>query len=111
MILSITYGIEATSWDDPYVTKIEHMLALGGDAGLPGAWLVDSLPFRTWIRVSSFCGQINLCYSQICAGVGSRCRIQTTGQGMEEACYRNIGCTFPVRQEQRGKYTVFGSNP
>lgn len=46
MILSITYGIEATSWDDPYVIKIEEMLAIAGHAGLPGAWLVDSLPFR-----------------------------------------------------------------
>ena len=46
IILSTAYGIEVQPSGDPYVKISEMGLKAMADTGNPGAFLVDSLPFR-----------------------------------------------------------------
>ncbi|KAF7420894.1 hypothetical protein PC9H_011412 [Pleurotus ostreatus] len=43
-ILEVTYGIQVSSYNDPYVTNAEQCLAALASASIPGAFLVDTFP-------------------------------------------------------------------
>jgi hypothetical protein len=47
IILSIAYGIEVESENDPYVALVEQAMDALNDAARSGVYLVDSLP---WLR-------------------------------------------------------------
>jgi len=58
MILSITYGITIEDSGDPYIFTAEIALNGLGEAGIPGTFLVDYLPFfkyiPSWMPGASF---------------------------------------------------------
>ena len=43
--MKIGYGISVQESDDPYISIAEVVLSGGPEAGVPGAFLVDFLPF------------------------------------------------------------------
>ncbi|KAK7052987.1 hypothetical protein VNI00_004308 [Paramarasmius palmivorus] len=49
IIMSIAYGIEVLPKDDPYVTLAQDAIKPLLDAMVPGAFLVDSLPFLKYV--------------------------------------------------------------
>jgi len=61
MILSVAYGIPIKESDDPYITIAEIALNGFAEAGIPGTFLVDYLPFLkyvpSWMPGASFKGQ------------------------------------------------------
>lgn len=44
MILNITYGIDVQDFNDPYVQTVEKAMDALTEAGVPGAFLVDTFP-------------------------------------------------------------------
>jgi hypothetical protein len=46
LIIQIVYGIKVLPKDDPYITTAEKVAEAAATAGIPGAFLVDSLPIR-----------------------------------------------------------------
>src|SRR5271170_2084606 len=50
-ILSTAYGIKVRSENDPYIKMAKTSLHAMACAGNSGAYLVDSLPFRTYNRI------------------------------------------------------------
>jgi len=58
MILSVAYGIPIKESDDPYITIAEIALNGFAEAGIPGTFLVDYLPFLkyvpSWMPGASF---------------------------------------------------------
>lgn len=44
LIMTITYGQRAASWDDPHIKKIFTLLEHFVQMASPGAWLVDAFP-------------------------------------------------------------------
>lgn len=47
--MSLTYGIDVQEHDDPYITAAQRGGAGVAIAGVPGAFLVESLPFLKYI--------------------------------------------------------------
>jgi len=45
--MSLTYGFEVKSHDDPFLVAAERGVTLTEEATVPGAFLVDSLPICT----------------------------------------------------------------
>jgi len=58
MILSLAYGITIKDSDDPYISTAEISLNGFAEAGIPGSFLVDYLPFLkhipNWMPGASF---------------------------------------------------------
>jgi hypothetical protein len=48
LILNIAYGIDVRSADDPYLMMAENSLKVSEAASIPGSFLVDTLPIRTF---------------------------------------------------------------
>jgi len=48
-ILSVTYDITVKDSDDPYITTAEIALDGFSEAGIPGSFVVDYLPFLKYI--------------------------------------------------------------
>ena len=48
-ILSVTYDITVEDSDDPYITTAEIALDGFAEAGIPGSFVVDYLPFLKYI--------------------------------------------------------------
>ncbi|KIJ94934.1 hypothetical protein K443DRAFT_11723 [Laccaria amethystina LaAM-08-1] len=48
-IMSITYGLPVLESDDPYITLAEEVLQGASEAGIPGTFLVDLLPFLKYV--------------------------------------------------------------
>ena len=46
IVLQVTYGLVADRSDDPYVLSVAKALEDFSEIAAPGAYLVDSLPFR-----------------------------------------------------------------
>ena len=44
-ILRTVYGIEIRDTDDPFVVNAQKVVGSLAEAGIPGAFLVDTLPF------------------------------------------------------------------
>lgn len=49
LILKYTYGVDVRSRHDRYVQVAQNVMDAVSDAGKPGAWVVDALPFREFI--------------------------------------------------------------
>ena len=47
--LSVAYGIDVQSVNDPFVVMVEECMKTISTAGTPGAFLVDSLPIRKYL--------------------------------------------------------------
>ena len=45
-IIRAVYGLEVRDTNEPYVVNAERLLGGLAEAGVPGAFLVDTLPFR-----------------------------------------------------------------
>ena len=48
VILAIVYGYEVESYEDKFVRLTEEVNEIGSRALLPGAHVVNTLPFRKW---------------------------------------------------------------
>lgn len=46
VVMSLTYGLEITSHDDPFLSSAERALAIMEEVAVPGAFLVDTFPSR-----------------------------------------------------------------
>lgn len=46
--MDVIYGIQVTGMDDPYIIIAEKVDRYFTSAILPGAFLVDTMPFRTY---------------------------------------------------------------
>ncbi|KAF7359102.1 Cytochrome P450 [Mycena sanguinolenta] len=49
VIMRIAYGYSVTRHDDHFVVVAEEHMRIGSQAGAPGRWLVDSLPFLQYL--------------------------------------------------------------
>jgi hypothetical protein len=47
--MSVTYGLPVLESDDPYITLAEEVLQGASEAGIPGTFLVDLLPFLKYV--------------------------------------------------------------
>ena len=47
--MKIGYGISVQESDDPYISIAEEALSGGAEAGIPGAFWVDFLPFLKYV--------------------------------------------------------------
>jgi hypothetical protein len=47
--MSVTYGLPVLESDDPYITLAEEALQGAVEAGIPGTFLVDLLPFLKYV--------------------------------------------------------------
>ena len=58
MIMSVAYGITIKNSDDPYISTAEIALNGFAEAGIPGSFLVDYLPFlkhiASWMPGAGF---------------------------------------------------------
>jgi hypothetical protein len=48
-IMKIGYGIAVQDSDDPYISNAEQALKGAAEAGIPGAFLVDSFPILKYV--------------------------------------------------------------
>jgi len=46
LIMSLTYGFDVKSHDDPFLAAAERALAILEEATVPGAFLVNTFPIR-----------------------------------------------------------------
>lgn len=46
MVMSLTYGLDIKSHDDPFLSSAERALAIMEEVTVPGAFLVDTFPSR-----------------------------------------------------------------
>jgi len=46
-MMSLTYGFDIKSHEDPFIAAAERGMALIEEASVPGAFLVDTFPIRT----------------------------------------------------------------
>lgn len=46
LLVSIAYGVEPKTFDHPYIALGEKLIAIADIVVRPGAFLVDSFPFR-----------------------------------------------------------------
>lgn len=49
--MSLTYGLDIKSHEDPFLTSAERALALLEEVTVPGAFLVDTFPSCKYLRV------------------------------------------------------------
>ena len=49
MIMNVAYGISIKNSDDPYISTAEIAVNGFAEAGIPGSFLVDYLPFLKYI--------------------------------------------------------------
>jgi len=49
MIMTVAYGITIKNSDDPYISTAEIAVNGFAEAGIPGSFLVDYLPFLKYI--------------------------------------------------------------
>jgi hypothetical protein len=49
IIMSITYGISIKPSNDPFITAAEEGIHLAASACIPGAFLVDLIPWLRWV--------------------------------------------------------------
>jgi hypothetical protein len=49
IIMSITYGIAVKEYDDPYINAAEEGVRALFAVGIPGAFLVDFIPWLRWV--------------------------------------------------------------
>ena len=50
--MSLTYGLDVKSHEDPFLAAAERALVTLEEATTPGAFLVDTFPICTWRRES-----------------------------------------------------------
>ena len=83
--MDITYGLDIKSHEDQFLQAAERAMQYLGEAVVPGAFLVDTIP----IRVSKTASQDSALdsppspQSQVCAGVVPRCGLQDFRKGGE----------------------------
>lgn len=65
--MDIAYGIQVKDKTDEYIRIAESALEGLSAAAVPGAFLVDQMPWCMFIRFSSILSNAVLMYSEICS--------------------------------------------